>query len=111
MAEPAEEYLLHFLELGVIDVGGVDDKLEKLRSTSRELAADLARSPAKTAVITTAAADPETPAADESIVAGMAMLKKQWITVSNTFSSTPVAVVRAILLEALVLASRKSETI
>ncbi|MGA9916342.1 MAG: GTPase-associated system all-helical protein GASH [Paraburkholderia sp.] len=111
MTEPVEEYLLRFLELGVIDVGGVDDKLEKIRSASRELAAELAKLPAKTAVFTTAAADPETPAVDESIVAGMSMLKNKWTTVSNTFSSTPVAIVRAILLEALVLASRKSETI
>jgi len=111
MTEPVEEYLLQFLDLGVIDVGGVDDKLNKIRDSSRGLAGELVKSPAKTALFTTAAADPETPAVDESIAAGMAMLKKQWTTVSNTFSSTPVAVIRAILLEALVHASRKNETI
>ncbi|MEX3906782.1 GTPase-associated system all-helical protein GASH [Paraburkholderia sp. BR14312] len=111
MAEAGEEYLLRFLEIGVVNVNGDDDKLNRLRATAKDIAVVVVKDPANVALFTTAAADPGTLASDPSIAGGMAVVKKHWTTVSNTFSSTPVAVVRAVLVDALVAAARQSDSV
>src|SRR2546430_2642861 len=57
------------------------------------------------------AADPDVSATDPTIVEAMAVLKKHWITMANTFQSTPVAIIRAVLLDAVVQVSREDDAI
>lgn len=101
-----DEFLLKFLEIGVVDVGGDDAKLEKLRATVAKLSNELKKKPAKTSVYTMVAVDPDVPHSDPTIQEAMAELQQQWATAVNTFSGTPVAIIRAMLLDALVQASR-----
>ena len=97
----SEKVLLLFLSNGLIDVKGDDAKLEKLKSTSQDLAAALKHSPQKTAPFALIAFDPAAPADDPVIREAIEVLQKQWPTYVNTFDGTPVAVIRAMLLEAL----------
>lgn len=106
-----QEILMQFLEAGVIDLKGDDDKLGKLRSTAKDLANLLGKSPAKTATFTMVAADPRIAATDPTIEEAMAALRKQWETVSNAFSGRPVAILRAVLLDALVQASQAHDAV
>lgn len=42
-----QEFLMRFLEIGVIDLQGNDTKLNKLRSTAKNLSAALIKAPSK----------------------------------------------------------------
>lgn len=106
-----DEILLSFLEIGVIDVGGDDAKLEKLRATVSDLNSALRKNPTKTSIYTLVAADPGVPATDPTVLEAMAELKKHWTTVVNTFSSTPITVIRAMLFDAVVRAARQDDAI
>jgi len=106
-----QEVLLQFLEAGAIDLKGDDSKLDKLRSTAKELATLLKKSPAKTAVFTMVAADPRIEATDPTIEEAMTTLRKQWETVANAFSGRPVAILRAVLLDALVQGSKAEDSV
>ena len=105
------EYLMRLLEIGAIDLNGDDTKLEKLRATAKDLSAVLKKAPAKTVCFTMAAADPGIASDDPSIQVAMAALRKQWETVSNAYARPPVAILRAILLDAIVLAARLDDAI
>ncbi|MCW3701437.1 GTPase-associated system all-helical protein GASH [Burkholderia cenocepacia] len=106
-----QEFLLKFLEIGVIDLKGDDTKLEKLRSTAKDLSALLRKTPTKTACFTMVAADPHIAATDPTVEEAMAALRKQWETVANAFAGRPVAILRAILLDAIVQAARSDDAI
>lgn len=106
-----QEFLLQFLEVGVIDLGSDDSKLEKLRETSKDLSATLTQAPRKTSSFTMAAADPLIASTDPTIAEAMESLKKQWQTISNTYRSPPVAILRAILLDAIMQAARADDAI
>lgn len=106
-----QEFLLNFLEIGVIDLKGDDTKLEKLRATAKDLSAVLRKAPSKTASFTMVAADPHVAAEDPAVEEAMAALRKQWETVANAFSKRPVAILRAILLDAIVQAARSDDAI
>lgn len=105
------EYLMRFLDIGAIDLKGDDSRLEKLRATAKDLSAVLKKAPAKTVSFTMVAADPGVASDDPTIQEAMAVLRKQWETVSNAFSSPPVAILRAVLLDAIVQAARADESI
>lgn len=107
----SSEYLMRFLDIGAIDLKGDDSRLEKLRLTAKDLSSVLKKAPAKTVSFTMVAADPGIASGDPSIQEAMAALRKQWETVSNAFSSPPVAILRAILLDAIVQAARADESI
>jgi GTPase-associated system helical domain len=107
----SSEYLMRFLDIGAIDLKGDDSRLEKLRATAKDLSAVLRKAPAKTASFTMVAADPGVASDDPTIQEAMAALRKQWETVSNAFSSPPVAILRAVLLDAIVQAARSDEAI
>lgn len=107
----SSEYLMKFLEIGAIDLKGDDTKLEKLRATAKDLSAVLKKAPAKTVCFTMAAADPGIASGDPTIQEVMAALRKQWETVSNAYARPPVAILRAILLDAIVLAARLDDAI
>lgn len=107
----SSEYLMRFLEIGAIDLKGDDIKLEKLRATAKDLSAVLKKAPAKTVCFTMAAADPGIASDDPTIREAMTALRKQWETVSNAYARPPVAILRAILLDAIVLAARLDDAI
>ena len=106
-----DEFLFKFLEIGAIDLKGDDTKLDKLRSTVKDLSAALQKAPSKTASFTMVAADPHIAATDPTVDEAMAALRKQWETVANAFSGRPVGVLRAILLDAIVQAARSNDAI
>jgi len=106
-----QEFLLEFLEIGAIDLKGDDSRLERLRSTAKDLSATLRKTPSKTASYTMVAADPNVPATDPTVEEAMTSLRKQWETVANAFSGRPVGVLRAILLDAIVQAARSDDAI
>ena len=58
------QIILRFLRAGLIDVGGDDAKLEKLRETAADLAATLKKKPSKTIPFALIAFDLEAPAED-----------------------------------------------
>lgn len=107
-----QEYLLKFLEQGVIDLDGDDNKLEKLQSTAQDLSSALQDSPSNTIRYTLVAADPNILSADPAIEEAMQALRAQWTTVANAYKGGyPVAILRAILLEALVQSAREDDSI
>ncbi|WP_417447382.1 GTPase-associated system all-helical protein GASH [Kangiella sp.] len=107
-----QEYLLTFLEHGVIDLNGDDTRLEKLRSTATDLSSTLLDSPSRAIRYTLVAADPNILSTDPTIEEAMQALRAQWTTVANAYKGGyPVAILRAILLEALVQSARKEDSI
>ncbi|MFC9202711.1 GTPase-associated system all-helical protein GASH [[Kitasatospora] papulosa] len=107
----AENILLGFLRSGLIDVKGDDTKLEKIGLAASDLAGVLRKSPPKALAYALAAVDPEIGAEDPVIVEALDALGKHWVTYINTFSGPPVAVARAILLEALTQAAADNASI
>lgn len=103
--------ILQFLEAGLVNVGSDDSKLEKLIASAGDLANALRKVPAQTVRWTLVATDPEVPADDPVIVEAWTALRKNWPTVSNTYQSVPVALLRAALLDALVQTAAKDETV
>ena len=107
----SDEILLQFLEAGVVDVGADDAKLEKLRVTAQNLAAALRKSPEQAVGWTLVASDPAIATSDAVIAIAWAALKANWATVANIYQGIPVAILRAILLDALVQVSLKDDAI
>ncbi len=107
----SSQIVLRFLEAGLIDVGGDDAKLEKLRDTASDLSAVLKKKPSKTIPFSLIAFDPDAPTEDPVIKEAVDALQKRWPTYVNTFSRTPVSVLRAVLLDALVQAAGENDKI
>ncbi len=106
-----DDVLLKFLNKGLINVGGDDNKLEHLRQTAADLAGILDKSPAKACPFALVAFDPQVPTTDPTVVEVEDALRRRWQTYVNTFSDTPVAVFRAMLLDALISACRGNDTV
>jgi hypothetical protein len=87
--------MLRFLNAGLINVGGDDAKLEKLRETAVYLAEALKNAPSKAPSFALIAFDPDAPAEDPVIKEAVDALQKRWATYVNTFSGTPVFVTSA----------------
>ena len=96
-----DNVLLNFLNRGLINVGGDDDKLEHLRQTAADLARILEETPAKACSFALVAFDPHIPPTDPIIVEVRDALSKRWQTYVNTFAQAPISVFRAMLLDAL----------
>ncbi|MGZ0146082.1 GTPase-associated system all-helical protein GASH [Kribbella sp. WER1] len=107
----SEDALLRFLSSGLIDVGGDDTKLEKLRLTAGDLAGALKKEPTKAIAYALVAFDPLVPADDPVVVEALAALQKRWETYANTFAGPPVAVVRAMLVSALLRTAAENDDI
>jgi hypothetical protein len=105
------QIILRFLRVGLIDVGGDDAKLEKLQETAADLAAALKKTPSKAIPFALIAFDPEAPDEDPVIKEAIDALQKRWATYVNTFSGTPILVLRAVLLDALVQAASENDKI
>ena len=106
-----DDVLLRFLNKGLIDVGGDDDKLGHLRQTAADLTGILEERPAKASPFALVAFDPDVPTTDPTIAEAGEALRKRWETYVNTFAKTPVAVFRAILLDAVTKACEKNDTV
>lgn len=107
----SNEILLRFLSAGLIDVGGDDAKLEKLRETATDLAAKLKKTPTKAIAFSLIAFDPSAPSNEPVIKEAVDALQNRWATYVNTFAGTPVSVIRAILLDALVQAAKEEDRV
>ncbi len=107
----SETVLLRFLSSGLIDVGGDDAKLAKLQATAAEVTALLKKHPSKTQNYSLIAFDPQAPPSDPAILEVLELLEKQWPTYVNTFVSTPVGVLRPLILDALVEASHNDDRV
>lgn len=105
------EILMQFLKLGLIDLQGSDEKLEKLATTSISLAKLLEADPSKTLAYTLIALDTKAPEDDPVVEETISILEENWITYSNTFSGTPVQVIRALLLQALVISAKENQQV
>ena len=100
-----------FLNKGLIDVGGDDTKLEKLSQAAKDLASVLKRNPSKALSYSLIAFDPDAPEDDIVVQEALAALQNRWTTYRNTFAATPIAVIRAILLDALVDAAAEDDRV
>ncbi|MBS1001632.1 hypothetical protein JK169_11545 [Acetobacter persici] len=100
-----------FLNKGLIDVGGDDTKLEKLSQTAKDLAGVLKKNPSKALSYSLIAFDPGAPEDDPVVQEALAALQNRWATYRNTFATTPNAVIRAILLDALVDAAEEDDRV
>ena len=107
----SDDILLRFLRKGLIDVGGDDDKFGRLKQTADDLSSILRDKPAKASPFALVAFDPEVPATDPTIAEVAGALQERWETYVNTFAGTPVAVFRAMLLDALIRASGDDDTV
>lgn len=105
------DILIRFLRAGLINVGGDDAKLERLKETASDLAASLKKSPSKAAAFALIAFDPKAPTEDPVVVEALEALQSRWATYVNTFSGTPVTVIRAVLLQALVQAAAEEDSV
>lgn len=103
--------LIRFLSAGLLDVNGDDAKLEKLQTTATDLSAVLKKTPSKSASFALIAFDPTSPANDPVIQEAVEALQNRWTTYFNTFSDTPVTVIRALLLDALSKAASEDDHI
>lgn len=100
-----------FLNKGLIDVGGDDTKLQKISQTAKDLAATLRKNPSKALNYSLVAFDPDAPEDDPVVQEALEALQKRWATYRNTFAATPIAVIRAILLDALVDAAEEDDRV
>ena len=106
-----EAVLLKFLSKGLVNVGGDDEKLEHLRQTATDLAGILQETPTKACPFALVAFDPHVPTTDPTVIEVETTLRKNWQTYVNTFSDTPITVFRAILLDALIIACDRNDTV
>lgn len=107
----SDSVLLRFLSGGLINVGGDDTKLEKLQATSQGVAGILKKHPSKVPNYSLIAFDPEAPPDDPVTLEVLGVLKEVWPTYVNTFASTPIQVLRAIILDALVSSAQEDERV
>lgn len=105
------EILMKFLKLGLIDLQGSDEKLDKLETTSISLSKILELSPSKALAYTLIALDPQAPENDPVVQETISILEENWTTYFNTFASTPIQVVRALLLQALVISAEENKQV
>ena len=106
-----DDVLLKFLNKGLINVGGDDAKLGHLRQTAVDLTDTLQETPAKAGPYALVAFDPHVPTTDPTLAEVKDALRRRWETYVNTFADTPVAVFRAMLLDALIRACGKNEMV
>ena len=106
-----DDVLLRFLDRGLINVGGDDDKLGHLRKTAVELCATLKETPAMALPFALVAFNPNVSPADPTIAEVAKALRNRWETYVNTFAETPVTVFRAMLLDALNRACGQNDTV
>lgn len=106
-----DDILLRFLGKNLIDVGGDDTKLARLKQTADDLSSILKKTPIKAISFALVAFDPDVPETDPIIAEAENTLRKRWETYVNTFAETPVAVIRAMLLDALTKTALENDAV
>ena len=106
-----DDILLRFLGKNLIDVGGDDTKLARLKQTADDLSNILKKTPAKATSFALVAFDPDVPGTDPVIAEAEGALRKRWETYVNTFAETPVTVIRAMLLDALTRTALENDAV
>ncbi|WP_312144655.1 GTPase-associated system all-helical protein GASH [Brevundimonas sp.] len=106
-----ESTLQRFLNNGLVNVQGDDDKLARLSKAADDLAGGLKANPSKALSYALVAFDPNAPEDDPVVQEALEALQKQWNTYRNTFSTTPVQVIRAMLLDALITAAEQDDRV
>ena len=101
----------HFLKNGLINVGGQDDRLEKILATATALTDYLRQTPTDIIPFLYTALDPDAPSDDVAIVKTRDLLEMEWATYANVFDSTPTALLRAIVLDAVVVISNEDQAV
>lgn len=102
---------MHFLKLDLINLQSSDEKLEKLEATTLALIKLLEEDPKRAIPYTLIALDPKAPEDDKTVKEIISVLARTWTTYFNTFSGTPVQVVRALALQALVTEAENNQLI
>lgn len=105
------EILMQFLKLDLINLQGSDEKLNKLQATAVSLTKILEDDPKKAISYTLIALDPKAPEDDKTVKEIVSVLEENWATYFNAFSGTPVQVVRALLLQALVTVAQTNQLV
>lgn len=100
-----DSILKRFVKGNLIDVGGDDAKLAKLKEAAGDLKEKLVAAPQMAIALSLLAVDNEAPSDDPGMVDIGNILEAKWDTYTNVFSTTPVAVFRGIALEALTKAA------
>lgn len=93
--------LSDLLTAGLIEnLNGDDDRFAKMGRAVEEIAKDLRENPPRLIRSILAALDPDVPEDDPAIVMAERALVDQWPTMSSAHPSTPVGLLRALLLDA-----------
>ena len=107
----SEDFLLRFLDKGLINVGGDDDKLKRIRQAVDDLSVALQETPTKAAAYALVAFDSSVPVTDPTISEVADVLRGRWETFVNTFEDVPVSVFRAMLLSALATVCQRNDAV
>lgn len=102
---------MHFLKLDLINLQSSDEKLEKLKDTTLALIKLLEEEPKRAIPYTLIALDSKVSEDDKTVKEIISVLAKTWTTYFNTFSGTPVQVVRAMALQAMVTVAENNSLI
>jgi hypothetical protein len=95
------ELLTELLKAGLIEnLNGDDERLEKMAKAAKTVAKNLCEHAPKLIRAILAGLDPDIPSDDPAIVESEVALVAEWKSMRSVYSSTPVNLLRAILLEA-----------
>ena len=95
------EILTDLLAAGFIEnLGGFDERIEKIERAARALAIELCANPPDLIRAILAGLDPDIPQDDPAIARAEQALLVEWRLVREVFPDTPINILRAILLEA-----------
>lgn len=96
-----EKLLSKLLVAGLIDnINGDDDRLNKMERAASHIAKSLSENPVQLISAVLAALDPDVPLDDPLIILAEMKLEEQWPTMRSVYPNKPVALLRALLLEA-----------
>ena len=104
----SDRLLDRFLEVGLLDLKGNDEWYEHLASTAESLATYLKANPNEIVPFTYAAVSVDVDDKNPAIVSTLALLRQTWKTYASVSMASPKAMLRAIILDAL-LASAESD--
>lgn len=103
--------LQNFLDQGMLDIGEDDAKFDALKKAATDQAKILEANKPKVISYTLVALDPNIPSDDPVLVEVEDAVKTYWQTLRNKYKSTPKQILRAVILEALRLASENNEAV
>ncbi|MCP4696121.1 MAG: hypothetical protein GY862_04635 [Gammaproteobacteria bacterium] len=105
-----DNMLQRFLDEGMLDIGGNDERFKSLQKAADELSENLLKIQPKVISYTLVALEPKI-SSDEPVLAEVEeAVKQHWKTLRNTHKVTPIQIFRAVIFEALRIASEKDTT-